>query len=86
MPNPAKLITVVLTTIIALGFMVGAGVIALDAFTEAASSNKAELAINNSTSGVSKFAEQLPTVGTLLGIALLLMIVTVAFAYFRGWL
>jgi len=82
--NPAIDLVMVLMVV---GFMVGAGLLALGEFKDTMETDSAEYnATGQAITGVSNFTDLLPTVGTMIGIALLLLVVGVAFAYFQGWI
>ena len=68
--------------IIVIGFLVGAGLLALSAFSRSMGSATAEQNATNLTiDAIGNFATQLGTVGTMLGIALLIAVVFGALAY-----
>jgi len=67
------------------GMVLGAGALALSQFSgtlTAASTEK--LAVANATLGLGNLAAQLPTVGTIIGVAIILVVVLAAFSYGRG--
>lgn len=81
--NPA---TQLVTLLMVIGFMLGAGLLALGEFQDTMTANSSEAnATSDAISGLGNFAGMLPTVGTMIGIALLLMVIGIAFAYFQGW-
>ena len=68
--------------IIVIGFLVGAGLLALGAFQSAMTASSAEAnATGDVITAIGNFATQLGTVGTMLGIALLIAVVFGALAY-----
>lgn len=68
--------------IIVIGFLVGAGLLALGEFQDAMTASSAEAnATGDVITAIGNFATQLGTVGTMLGIALLIAVVFGALAY-----
>jgi hypothetical protein len=68
--------------IIVIGFLCGAGLLALGAFKSAMTASSAEAnATGDVITAIGNFATQLGTVGTMLGIALLIAVVFGALAY-----
>lgn len=68
--------------IIVIGFLVGAGLLALGEFQDAMTALSAEAnATGDVITAIGNFATQLGTVGTMLGIALLIAVVFGALAY-----
>ena len=68
--------------IIVIGFLVGAGLLALGEFQSAMTALSAEAnATGDVITAIGNFATQLGTVGTMLGIALLIAVVFGALAY-----
>ncbi len=65
-----------------IGMVLGAGVIALAAFRDSTTDAAAQTAINNTIDGASNLSAQLPTVGTILGVGLILVVVIGVFAFF----
>lgn len=73
--SPAWILSLVIA-----GMIAGAGLIALVAFQD--STTAGDLAyegIGNATDGISNLTEQLPTVGTIMGVGLILGVVVSAF-------
>jgi len=65
-----------------IGMVLGAGVIALASFRDSTTDSEAQSAINNTIDGASNLSAQLPTVGTILGVGLILVVVIGVFAFF----
>lgn len=68
-------------SLVVMGLIAAAGVIALVAFKATSSSATANTSIDNAVTGVSNFSAQLPTVGTMIGIGLVLLIIVGVFAF-----
>lgn len=74
--------------LIFIGILLGAGAVALAAMTPAAATNgvaaynQTAFVIGNGSSGVLNLSTQLPTVGTIAGVGLILMVLFVALGYF----
>ena len=70
-------------SLVVMGLVAAAGLIGLAAFRSSytGSSSMINTTIDNSISGVGNFTAQLPTVGTMLGIGLVLLIIVGVFAY-----
>lgn len=64
-----------------IGLVGGAAAIALNSFATGQTGIAATI-INNSLNGVANFATQLPTVGTIAGVGLVLLVVMVSVGYF----
>ena len=70
-------------TLIIIGFLVGAGLLALGAFQGAMTANSAEAnATGDVITSIGNFSTQLGTVGTMIGISLLIAVVFGALGYF----
>ena len=70
-------------TLVVAGFLVGAGVIALDAFQGATTADSAAYnAIGAFITALGNFATQAGTIGTMVGIGMLIAVVFGALAYF----
>jgi len=70
-------------TLIVIGFLVGAGLLALSNFSMSMGEGSAEQNATNLTiDAIGNFTEQLPTVGTMIGIGLLILVVMGAIGYF----
>ena len=65
-----------------IGMVLGAGVIALVSFKNTTSDASAVQVLNNTVTGSVNLSQQLPTVGTILGVGLILVVVIGVFAYF----
>ena len=66
------------------GMILGAGALALGKFKDSLTSGEtAAMAVSNTTLGIGNTAAQLPTVGTLIGVALIITVVIGAFAFGR---
>jgi len=65
-----------------IGMVLGAGVIALASFRDSTTDSEAQSAINNTIEGAGNLSAQLPTVGTILGVGLILVVVIGVFAFF----
>jgi len=67
------------------GMVLGAGILALSQFSATLGVNTTEKAtVGNATLGLGNLAGQLPTVGTIIGVAIILVVVLAAFSYGRG--
>lgn len=67
-----------------IGIMLGAGAIALGAFATGQTGN-ALGAINNASAGIVNLSAQMPTVGTIAGVGLIILVLFVAIgAYVMG--
>lgn len=73
----------VVIALVLMGLVAAAGVISLVAFRSTSSDATANTSINNAVTGIGNFTAQLGTVGTMVGIGLILLIVLGVFA-FRG--
>jgi len=73
-------------TIVLIGFFIGAGILALAQFRDSVSATDltARSGINYSIEGISNIAEQLPTVGTIIGVLIIIAAVIGMVVYFRG--
>jgi hypothetical protein len=68
--------------LVVIGFLVGAGLLALGTFRDSMTALSAEAnATGNVIGAIGNFATQLGTVGTMIGIALLIAVVFGALAY-----
>lgn len=67
--------------LVVMGLVAAAGLIALVAFKNTSSSANANTSIDYAVSGVSNFTAQLPTVGTMIGVGLVLLIIVGVFAF-----
>ena len=65
-----------------IGMVLGAGVIALASFRDTTTDADASTTLNNTIDGSVNLSEQLPTVGTILGVGLILVVVIGVFAFF----
>jgi hypothetical protein len=65
-----------------IGMVLGAGVISLTSFRNSVTDVDAETALNNTIEGSTNLSLQLPTVGTMLGVGLILTVVIGVFAFF----
>ena len=64
------------------GLILGAGTLALSAFSNSLTTGSVEkMAVLNVTAGIGNTASQLPTVGTIIGVALIISVVIGAFAF-----
>jgi hypothetical protein len=71
--------------IVLVGVFLGVGAIVLSEFaTTQASGSNARMAIDNASAGVLNISKQLPTVGTIFGVLLIVGAVVMLFFYFRG--
>lgn len=70
--------------IIIIGILLGVGAIALQSFSDSLSAGEAKNAVNNATEGVSKFAQQMPNIGLIGAVSVLLGIVVGGFMLTRG--
>ena len=73
-------------SLVVMGLVAGAGLLALAAFRSSYNTANGGIAavnttIDNSISGVGNFTAQLPTVGTMIGIGLVLLIIVGVFAF-----
>jgi hypothetical protein len=76
-------------SLVIIGMLVGTGLYAITSFQNSsaidpngyhnASSGAAWLAVNNASSGIASFSTQLPTIGVILGIVILVGVVLMAF-------
>ena len=62
------------------GLIFGAGLLALSQFSTTLTGVSAS-AVSNVTTGIGNFASQMPVIGTILGVAVLITVVIVAFAF-----
>ena len=71
--------------LVLVGVFLGVGAIVLSEFgtTQTAGSN-ARMAIDNASSGLLNISKQLPTVGTIFGVLLIVGAVVMLFFYFKG--
>ena len=67
-----------------IGMVLGAGVIALASFESTTTDEDASTALNNTILGSVNLSAQLPTVGTILGVGLILVVVIGVFAFFAA--
>jgi len=81
MPSLNQIPTAVMMLVMA-GLIFGAGLLALDKFDDSLTAgSEAALATANVTEGIGNFAEQFPTIGTILGVSALIIVVVGAFAF-----
>lgn len=66
-----------------VGILAGAGALALAAFAVGQTGN-ASSTIGNASSGLVQFATQLPTIGIIGGISLLILVLFIGFGAFMG--
>jgi len=71
-------------TIVLIGFFIGAGLIALSQFSASVSDTTAKAGIDNASKSIANIAEQLPTVGTIIGVLIIIAAVVGMVVYFRG--
>ena len=70
-------------TLVIIGFLVGAGLLALGAFKSSMTASSAEAnATGDVITAIGNFSTQLGTVGTMIGISLLIAVVFGALGYF----
>jgi hypothetical protein len=74
----------VVMMLVMIGLILGAGVLALSQFSTSLGAGNAQNAVNNATSGVLNLSQQLPTVGTIIGVSLIIVVVLGAFAFGRS--
>ena len=67
--------------LVIIGLLAGAGAIALAAFSSGQTGNALNV-INNATSGLLNFSIQLPSVGTIAGVGLIILVIVGAFGLF----
>ena len=65
-----------------IGMVLGAGAIALASFEATTTDAAASGILNNTLEGSTNLSLQLPTVGTILGVGLILVVVIGVFAFF----
>ena len=65
-----------------IGMVLGAGVIALASFEDTTTDVGSSTVLNNTIQGSINLSAQLPTVGTILGVGLILVVVIGVFAFF----
>lgn len=65
-----------------IGMVLGAGAIALSSFRDSTTDVDASGVLNNTLEGSTNLSAQLPTVGTMLGVGLILVVVIGVFAFF----
>lgn len=64
------------------GLIFGAGLLALTEFDASLTAgSEADQAVDNMTRSIGNFAKQMPTVGTILGVAVIIMVVVGAFMF-----
>jgi len=68
----------VVFALVIAGMLLGAGALALSQFSTGQTGATAS-AIGNATNGLSNLAAQLPTVGTIIGVAIIIFVVVSAF-------
>jgi hypothetical protein len=66
-----------------VGILAGAGALALSSFGSGQTGTAAST-INNASSGLVQFSTQLPTIGIIGGIALLILVLFIGFGAFLG--
>lgn len=71
----------VVLALVLIGLVVAAGVISLAAFKSTSSNAVANTTIDSSITGMSNLSAQLPTVGQMVGIALILTVILGVFAF-----
>ena len=72
----------VVMLLVMIGLILGAGLLALDAFDDTLTAGSdAAVAVGNTSEGIANLSEQLPTVGTIIGVALIIVVVVAAFAF-----
>jgi hypothetical protein len=75
---PSQVISLVL-----MGLVAAAGIIGLVAFRNSSSDAVANTSITNVVTGIGNFTAQLPTVGIMLGIGLILLVILGVFGFGR---
>jgi len=63
------------------GLIFGAGLLALNSFGSSLAAGAAKDAVNNVTLGISNFAVMMPVIGTILGVAAIILVVLGAFMW-----
>ena len=66
--------------IMVIGLVLGAGLLALDGFADS-TSGTAKGAVNNATAGLAQVSSQLPTIGIMVGVGLLLLVVFIVLRF-----
>lgn len=70
-------------SIVIMGLLLGVGALALSSFSDSLSAGTAQNTVNNATSGLNNFAQQMPNIGLIGAVAVLLGIVVVGFLVTR---
>ena len=70
--------------IVFIAILGGVGLITLAAFSSSTTDTNAKAGIANGTSSLSNLMVQMPTVGTIMGVGIILLVVFVAFGYFMN--
>lgn len=83
-----NLVTVFVVSFIAVLISIGVGVLVLDAFNSSTTNGAAQTVFGDGITMLSNFTGQLPTIGTIAGILLLVVLVALAgiggYNYYRG--
>lgn len=66
------------------GIFAGVGVLVIDEFQSTLTTGTQTDTTTNATLGIANIAEQLPTVGTIVGVSLIVGVVVLLFVAFRG--
>jgi len=75
----------VVMTLVLIGLILGAGALALSKFSDTLTAGSAaKYAVDNATAGIGNLSTQLPTVGTIIGVAIIIVVVLAAFAWGMG--
>jgi hypothetical protein len=76
-------------SIVLIGILIGVGLITLNSFASSqtgvtAADNATKAGIYNSTAAMGNLSIQMPTIGTIMGVGLILLVVFTAFGYFMS--
>lgn len=74
----------IVMSLVMAGLFIGAGVLALTAFKSGSSSASANTTVDNVVTGLTNVSTQFGTVGTMVGIGLILLIIVGVFVFARG--
>ncbi len=66
------------------GILAGVGVLVISEFEKTLTTGPATASTGNATQGIANITAQLPTVGTIVGVSLIVGVVVLLFVAFRG--
>jgi len=71
----------VVMSFVLIGLFLGAGALALSKFSDSLAAGAAKNAVGNATLGIGAIAEQLPTIGVIVAVSVIIAVVLGAFAF-----